>query len=214
MRQTLEELGPLFIKFGQALSTRPDILPTNVSVELCKLQDQVPPCSLEHVITTIESSLGKKIPDLFASFIETPLASASIAQVHAATLHDGRSVVVKVLRPNIREALEKDLRILHTLARWVERYWRDGKRLKPRQLIQEFEQNLFKELDFQQEAGNAAQLKRNFNNSPLLYVPEIYWDYVRDQVLVMERIYGIPVSDIGALNAQGINLKKTLRKRP
>ena len=116
--------------------------------------------------------------------------------------------MVKVLRPNIREALEKDLRILHTLARWVERYWRDGKRLKPRQLIQEFEQNLFKELDFQQEAGNAAQLKRNFNNSPLLYVPEIYWDYVRDQVLVMERIYGIPVSDIGALNAQGINLKK------
>ena len=208
LRQTLEELGPIFIKFGQALSTRPDLLPTDLYIELCKLQDQVPPCSVEYVIQTIESSLNKPITELFASFDETPLASASIAQVHAASLYDGSSVVVKVLRPNIHVLLKQDLAILKTLAKWIERYWHGSKRLKPKQVIYEFEQSLLKELDFQHEASSAAQLRCNFKDSPLLYVPEIYWDYVRDKVLVMERIHGIPVSNIPELLEYGVNLKK------
>jgi ubiquinone biosynthesis protein len=208
LRQALEELGPIFVKFGQALSTRPDLLPSDLSMELSKLQDQVPPCALEYILVTVETSLGRKIKDLFATFDEQPLASASIAQVHAATLHDGKKVVVKVLRPNIRSIIEKDLKILYTIAYLVEKYWHDGKRLKPQQVIQEFEQSLFREIDFQQEAANAAQLRRNFQNSPLLYVPEVYWNYVSEEVLVMERIYGIPVTDLDNLFTHNINLKK------
>lgn len=208
LRKTLEELGPIFIKFGQALSTRPDILPPDIALELCKLQDKVPPFASEKALAIVEAAFGQSAFQVFAQFDPIPLASASMAQVHAATLKTGEEVVVKILRPNMRKIIEKDLSIMYTIANFADRYWAESKRLKPKEIVQEFEHNLFDELDLQREAANAGQLRRNFHNSPLLYIPEVFWDYTRENVMVMERIYGIPVSDIATLQERGVNIKK------
>ncbi|MBA3535510.1 MAG: ubiquinone biosynthesis regulatory protein kinase UbiB, partial [Tatlockia sp.] len=208
LRKTLEELGPIFIKFGQALSTRPDILPIDIAQELCKLQDNVPPFASDKALAIIEAAFGRSAYEVFAKFDPVPLASASMAQVHAATLTSGEEVVVKILRPNMLKTIKNDLSIMYTIAKLADRYWPVSKRLKPKEIVREFEHNLIDELDLQREAANAAQLRRNFNNSPLLYVPEIYWDYTHENVLVMERIHGIPIADIDSLNRQGINIKK------
>lgn len=208
LRKTLEELGPIFTKFGQALSTRPDILPADIAQELCKLQDNVAPFASEKALAILETAYGRSAFEVFAKFDPIPLASASMAQVHAATLLSGEEVVVKILRPNMRKIIENDLSIMYTIANFADRYWAESKRLKPKEIVQEFEHNLLDELDLQREAANAGQLRRNFNNSPLLYIPEIFWDYTRENILVMERIYGIPISDVNSLREQGINIKK------
>ena len=208
LRKTLEELGPIFIKFGQALSTRPDILPADIANELAKLQDRVPPFASEQALAIIAEAYGRSAYDVFAQFDEQALASASMAQVHAATLQGGEDVVVKILRPNMRKIIEQDLAILKTIAGLADRYWQESKRFKPKEIVREFERTLLDELDLQREAANGGQLRRNFNQSPLLYIPEIYWDYVRENVLVMERIYGIPVSDVAALKQHGVDIKK------
>ena len=179
---------------GQALSTRPDILPADIALELCKLQDNVPPFSSDKAMAIIEAAFGRSAYDVFAQFDPVPLASASMAQVHAATLKTGEEVVVKVLRPNMRRIIEQDIGIMYTIANFADRYWSESKRLKPKEIVQEFEHNLIDELDLQREAANAAQLRRNFQHSPLLYIPEVYWDYSRENVMVMERIHGIPIS--------------------
>lgn len=208
IRKTLEELGPIFIKFGQALSTRPDIVPSDIAEELCKLQDNVPPFPSEQALAIFATAFKRSAFDVFAWFDPQPLASASMAQVHAATLKTGEDVVVKILRPNMHKIIGQDISILNTIAHLADRYWPESKRLKPCEIVAEFERNLIDELDLQREAANAGQLRRNFQHSPLLYIPEIHWDYVRENVLVMERIYGIPVSNIGLLNEHGINIKK------
>ncbi len=208
LRKTLEELGPIFIKFGQALSTRPDILPDDIAIELCKLQDNVPPFASEKALALVNGAYGRSAFEVFATFDSLPLASASMAQVHAATLTSGEDVVVKILRPNMRKIIEQDLSILKTIANLADRYWAESKRFKPKEIVREFERSLLDELNLQREAANGSQLRRNFSKSPLLYIPEIYWDYVRENVLVMERIYGIPVSDISTLQKHGINIKK------
>ena len=208
IRTTLEDLGPIFIKFGQALSTRPDIIPPDIAEELCKLQDRVPPFPSEQALEIFAEAFKRSAFDIFAYFNPEPLASASMAQVHAATLQTGEDVVVKILRPNMHKIINQDVRIFKTIASLADRYWQESKRLKPREIVEEFERSLIDELDLQREAANGGQLRRNFHKSPLLYIPEIHWDYVRENVLVMERIYGIPVADIGLLNERGINIKK------
>lgn len=208
LRISLEELGPIFIKFGQALSTRPDILPEDIAIELSKLQDKVPPFSSEKAMAIVEKAYGLSPYDIFAEFDPIALASASMAQVHAATLKTGEDVVVKILRPNMRRVIEQDLSIMHTIAALADKYWPEGKRLKPKEIVKEFEHTLLDELDLLREAANAAQLRRNFYHSPLLYIPEIYWDYSRKNIMVMERIHGIPVSDVKSLQEHGIDIKK------
>lgn len=208
LRLSLEQLGPIFIKFGQALSTRPDILPEDIANELSKLQDKVPPFPSAQAVAILEKAYGKPVLEIFETFDSTPLASASMAQVHAATLKTGEEVVVKVLRPNMRPTIESDLSIMFSIASLAERYWPEGKRFKPREIVREFEHTLLNEFDLLREAANAAQLKRNFAESPLLYIPQVYWDYCHENIMVMERIHGIPVSDIQSLNAHGVNIKK------
>lgn len=208
LRISLEELGPIFIKFGQALSTRPDILPVDIAQELNKLQDKVPPFASATALKIIEKTFGKSAYEIFARFDSQALASASMAQVHAATLHSGEEVVVKVLRPGMKAIIEKDLSILRALANLVDRYWAESKRLKPREIVDEFEISLTSEMDLMREAANAAQLRRNFEHSPLLYIPEIYWDYCHKNIMVMERIHGIPVSDLNALHEHDIDIRK------
>jgi ubiquinone biosynthesis protein len=212
LRETLEALGPIFIKFGQALSTRPDVLPEDIILELAKLQDNVPPFHPEKALEMLEVAYGQSAFDVFAEFDTTPLASASIAQVHAATLKTGEDVVVKILRPKIKQLIHRDINLLKSFASLAERYWPESRRFKPIAVVREFEQHLMDELDLQREAANASQLRRNFMDSPLLYVPQIYWDYTHKNVLVMERIHGIPITDIKALKKQGICLK-TLAER-
>ena len=208
IRVSLESLGPIFVKFGQALSTRPDLIPEDIALELSKLQDKVPPFSSNLVVKILEKTYQRPIHQVFADFDIKPLASASIAQVHAATLTTGESVVIKVLRPNIKKIIQKDVQILFVLARWVEKYLPHGKRFKPVEVVNEFKHHLLDELDFNREAANAAQLRRNFNKSSLLYIPEIYWNYTHEQVLVIERIDAIPVNDVKQLKAYGVDLKK------
>jgi ubiquinone biosynthesis protein len=208
LRLTLEELGPIFVKFGQALSTRRDLLPADIADELAKLQDRVPPFDGAIAIASVERSFGSALTDIFGSFDATPLAAASIAQVHAATLKDGREVVVKVLRPGMREVIDLDLEVLQSLAGLADRYWTDSRRLRPVEVVREYRNTILDELDLLREAGNAAHLKRNFAGSPLLYVPEVYWDYCRIDVMVMERIHGVIVNDIAQLRARGTNIKK------
>ena len=208
IRCTLEDLGPIFVKFGQILSTRRDLLPDDVAIELSRLQDQVPPFPDAQARQLIEASLGQPIETLFSEFGTTPFASASIAQVHGARLHDGREVVVKVLRPGILSVIRRDISLLYLLADNLERYWSLGKQLRPREVVREFEKTLLDELDLMREAANATQLRRNFLNSPQLYVPEIYWDYCRSNVIVMERIHGIPISRMDQLLAANIDLKQ------
>lgn len=208
IRQALEDLGPIFIKAGQILSTRRDLLPDDIAEELAKLQDQVPPFSGEQAKRMIEAALGAKITDLFREFDTKALASASIAQVHAAILLDNRAAVIKVLRPNIKKIIERDLDLLRTLANLAERYWVKGRRFKPKEIVAEIAHTLYDELDLMREGANASQLRRNFQHSAELYIPEIYWTYCRTNILVMERITGIPVHNIPALKATGINMKK------
>ncbi|VAW98167.1 Ubiquinone biosynthesis regulatory protein kinase UbiB [hydrothermal vent metagenome] len=208
IRLSLEELGPIFVKFGQILSTRRDLLPDDIANELSKLQDQVPPFDSELAKTIIEQAYSQSISEIFAEFESSPLASASVAQVHCAKLHSGEDVIVKVLRPDIAPVIKRDIRLMYSIARKVERYWSQGKRLHPIAVVREFEKTILDELDFMREAANASQLRSNFDGSELLYVPEVYWNYSRSNVLVMERIYGIPVNDLQQLQQQQIDLKK------
>lgn len=208
LRLALEALGPVFIKFGQMLSTRRDLLPDDVAEELKKLQDQVPPFGGVEAQHIIEQSLGQPVSELFAQFEQQPLASASVAQVHKATLGDGRDVVVKVIRPGIERTIQKDVALLYSLAQIAQAIWADGRRLRPVEVVAEYEQTIFDELDLRKEAANGSQLHRNFEGSDVLYIPEIYWDYTRSNVLVMERIHGIPVADIVQLEAQNTDMKK------
>jgi ubiquinone biosynthesis protein len=208
IRLALEELGPVFVKFGQAVSTRRDLLPSDIADELAKLQDRVPPFPGATAREIIERALGRPVQELFAQFDETPLAAASIAQVHAARLQPGEEVVVKVLRPGMHEAIDRDLEVLHALAALAQRYWREARRLRPVEVVREYEKTILDELDLMREAANAAQLKRNFSGSNLLYVPEVYWDFCRVNVIVMERIRGVPISDTARLRAAGTDFKK------
>lgn len=212
LRLALESLGPVFIKFGQMLSTRRDLLPDDIADELKRLQDNVPPFSGSQAQLIIEKALGKPVLELFAAFDVVPLASASVAQVHAATLVDGREAVVKVIRPGIVKTIKKDVALLYTLAHLVHAVWPEGRRLRPVEVVAEYEQTLFDELDLRKEAANGSQLKRNFESSDVLYIPEIYWDLTRQNVLVMERIYGIAVAEVHELRAQGTDMK-TLAER-
>src|SRR5262249_12861673 len=208
LRLALEELGPIFVKFGQAVSTRRDLLPPDIADELARLQDQVPPFDGRVARQLIETSYGRPVTEMFASFDEAPLAAASIAQVHPARLPDGREVVVKVLRPGMRAVIERDLEVLHALAGLAERYWREGRRLRPREIVDEYHKTVLDELDLMREAANASQLKRNFAGSELLYVPEVHWDWCRTEVMVMERIHGVPISDMAALRAAGTDIPR------
>ncbi|MFQ5644794.1 MAG: ubiquinone biosynthesis regulatory protein kinase UbiB [Thiogranum sp.] len=212
IRKALEDLGPIFIKFGQILSTRQDLLPDDIARELARLQDRVPPFAGERARQIVEHAFQQPVSELFHRFDEQPLASASIAQVHAATLKSGEDVVVKVLRPGVEKDIARDVNLLRYVAGLAERYWRDGRRLRPTEVVGEFEKTLYEELDLLREAGNASQLRRNFSASGLLYVPEIYWPYCRRNVMTMERIYGVPVNDIDALRRTAVDLK-TLSER-
>jgi ubiquinone biosynthesis protein len=208
VREALEELGPIFVKFGQALSVRPDLLPPAIAAELAKLQDQVPPFAGEQAAAALEAAFGRPAEQVFGSFTHEPLAAASIAQVHAATLTDGRAVVVKILRPNVATLILRDVEVLYAIAALAERYWPEAHRLHPVEVVAEFERTLAVELDLMREAANAAQLKRNFLGSDLLYVPEVHWDYCRSNVLTIERIFGIQVDDLEALRAAGTDIKR------
>ncbi len=207
LRRALEELGPIFVKFGQMLSTRQDLLPEDVAKELQLLQDRVPPFCGEHATRIVEKALGQPVAELFARFDSTPLASASVAQVHTATLNSGEEVVVKVIRPGIGRVIRQDVSLLYMLAQLVHKVWPDGRRLRPVEVVAEYEKTVFDELDLRKEAGNASQLKRNFEGSSILYVPEVHWEYTHRDVMVMERIYGVPISDMAALQAQNTDLK-------
>lgn len=207
IRRALEDLGPIFVKFGQIISTRRDLLPEDIADELANLQDQVPPFAGEQARAIIERALHSPVEDLFAEFGEEPLASASIAQVHAARLRDGRDVVVKVVRPDIEVVIRRDVGLMYLVAELAERYWREGRRLRARQIVAEYETTILDELDLMREGASASQLRRNFMDSELLKVPEVYWQYTRPNVMVMERVSGIPISDIKALRAHGVDLR-------
>ncbi len=215
LRMALEQLGPIFVKFGQVMSTRRDLLPPDIADELAKLQDRVPPFSSEIAVATIERAFGKPVGEVFERFDREPIASASIAQVHFAALRlktgELRQVAVKVLRPGMTTVIEKDLALMRTMAGWVEGLSADGKRLKPREVVAEFDTYLHDELDLVREAANAAQLRRNMASSDLLLIPEMHWDYCATEVMVMERMNGIPISQIDALRAQGVDLKQLAR---
>jgi ubiquinone biosynthesis protein len=212
LREALETLGPIFVKFGQVLSTRRDLVPLDIADELAKLQDQVPPFSSELAAQEIERSLGRKIQDVFQDFQREPVASASIAQVHLGTLKDGREVAVKVLRPRVEEAIARDVALLETAAGLVERLWADGRRLKPRQVVAEFARHLDDELDLMREAANASQLRRNFKGSTMLVVPEVHWDFCSQRVMVMERMHGTTISQVQKLREKGIDIPALARK--
>lgn len=211
LRMALEHLGPIFVKFGQVLSTRRDLLAEDIADELTKLQDRVPPFDSAIAVRTIETAFGKKIEAIFSEFDRTPVASASIAQVHLGRLLDGREVAIKVLRPGMLNVIEQDLGLLKLIARFVARFSSDGRRLKPVENVQEFDAYLHDELDLVREAANASQLRRNFADSNLLKIPEMIWDLCRSDVIVMERIYGIPINRFDELQARGIDLKRLSR---
>ena len=213
LRLALEELGPVFVKFGQALSTRPDILPPEVAQELSKLQDRVPPFPGAEARAIVEQALGKPVDEIFAEFDEVPLAAASVAQVHTARLKPqgpkdpGIEVVVKVLRPGVEALVERDIALLRALAEFAERWHPSGKRLRPRAVVAEYEKVIFDELDLMREGANCAQLRRNWLGSELIYHPLVFWDYTRPDVLVLERIYGISIREMDTLRQQGANFQ-------
>lgn len=211
LRKALEDLGPIFVKFGQVLSTRRDLMPPDIADELAKLQDRVPPFDPDLAIAQIVKSLGAHPDKLFASFDRSPIASASIAQVHFAILKDGREAAVKVLRPGMKEAIDKDVALMQIAAGWLEFLWSDGKRLKPKEVVAEFDKYLHDELDLMREAANGSQLRRNFADSGLLLVPEMYWDFCSPSVIVMQRMKGIPISQLDQLRAAGVDLEKLSR---
>ncbi|QCF26958.1 ubiquinone biosynthesis regulatory protein kinase UbiB [Hydrocarboniclastica marina] len=207
LRLALEQLGPVFVKFGQILSTRRDLLPEDMADALRDLQDRVPPFPGEQAQQIVEHDLGKPVGELFRAFDASPLASASVAQVHAAELLTGQEVVVKVIRPGIEKVIHQDIALMYLLARLLQRHWPDGRRLRPVEVVADYEQTIFDELDLQREAANASQLRRNFPDSTLIYIPEVFWNFVSRRVLVMERIYGIPVADMAALQEAGADLR-------
>jgi ubiquinone biosynthesis protein len=203
IRLALEELGPIFVKFGQAISTRRDLLPADIADELAKLQDSVPPFPADEA-----RAYGAPVDTVFQRFDAEPFAAASIAQVHTAQLREGPEVIVKLLRPGVHEQITRDIEVLRLLAGLADRYWEHGKRLRPLEVVAEYEQTVLDELDLMREAANTAQLKRNFAGSDMLYVPDIYWDYCRPEVMVQERIFGIPISDMQALRDSGADIKR------
>ncbi len=211
LRRALEELGPIFVKFGQLLSTRRDLMPPDIADELALLQDRVPPFPSELAIAEITRSLGQHPDQLFASFEREPVASASVAQVHFATLKDGTEVAVKVLRPGVLRAIDNDIALMRVIAGWVHRWSEDGRRLRPREVVAEFDKYLHDELDLMREAANGSQLRRNFEQSALLLVPKMHWDYCSQSVIVMQRMYGIPISQTDRLREAGIDLQKLSR---
>ena len=208
LRLALESLGPIFVKLGQVLSTRPDLLPPDYAAELARLQDKVPPFAAALSRQQIEASLGRRIDELYAEFGDEPVASASIAQVHRARLFSGEAVAVKVLRPNLLGVIEQDLALMRFAAGCIERLFADGKRLKPREVVAEFDKYLHDELDLMREAANASQLRHNFTDSDMLIVPQVYFDYCSREVLTIEWMDGTPISDINRLKEQGIDLQK------
>ncbi len=207
IRLALEELGPIFVKFGQAVSTRRDLLPADVAEELAKLQDTVPPFPADQAVAILEAAYDDSVHAVFKRFDVEPFAAASIAQVHTAQLPNGTEVIVKLLRPGVREKIERDIEVLRLVAGLADRFWEQSKRLRPLEVVAEYERTIIDELDLMREAANTAQLKRNFQGSDMLYVPEVYWDFCRVEVLVQERIYGIPISDMDALRAAGTNIQ-------
>ena len=208
LRLALEELGPIFVKFGQILSTRPDLIPDDLAQSLTKLQDQVPPFPGEMAVSIIELAYGDKLENHFRSFDIEPIASASVAQVHHAELHDGTEVVVKVIRPGIEVMIKRDMALLHTLADMADRYWSQAKRLKPKEIVSDYDKTIHGELDLMREAASASQLKSNFQNYDLIYIPTVYWNHTCRNVMVMERIQGIPIRDIDRLKEAGIDMRK------
>ena len=215
IREALERLGPIFVKLGQVLSTRRDLMPVDIADELALLQDRVPPFSSEVAIATIERAFNKKVDDIFVSFDRQPIASASIAQVHFAVLKDrngvNREVAVKVLRPGMLSVIEKDLSLMRLMAGWVESLSNDGKRLKPREVVAEFDKYLHDELDLVREASSAAQLRRNMEGLDLVLIPEMFWDYCATEVIVMQRMTGVPISQVERLRAAGVDIPKLAR---
>src|SRR3954465_9084775 len=211
LRMALETLGPIFVKFGQVLSTRRDLLPPDIADELAKLQDQVPPFPTPLAVAAVEAAFGRPIAQVFEQFAEIPVASASIAQVHFAVLPGGRECAVKVLRPGMTPVIVRDLALLDSGAFLIEKLWDDGKRLKPREVVAEFGHHLFAELDLMREAANASQLRRNFADSPLLAVPEVYWDFCSNSVMTMQRMSGTPISQVEELRRQGVDIPKLAR---
>jgi len=207
IKLALIELGPIFVKFGQAISTRRDLLPTDIADELAQLQDRVPPFPADEAIAILDRAYGKSVNEVFSRFDRKPFAAASIAQVHTAALQDGTEVIVKLLRPGVRELIERDLDVLFAVAGMADKYWHLSKRLRPLEIVAEYKKTIIDELDLAREGANTAQLKRNFEGSELLYVPEVYWDYCRPEVLVQERIYGIPINDMVALRKSGANIQ-------
>ncbi len=207
IRRTLEDLGPIFVKFGQILSTRRDLLPDDIAEELARLQDRVPPFPGEQARAIVEKALGAPVGELFAEFEVTPLASASVAQVHAARLHDGTEVVVKVLRPGVEKVIDRDVALLYTIARMARRYSREARRLRPVEVVEEYDHTIHDELDLMREAANCSQLRRNFEGSEMLIVPQVYWDYTRREVMVQERVYGIPVDRVEDLKRAGVDMR-------
>jgi len=207
LRKALEDLGPIYIKLGQLLSTRPDLVPADICSELAGLQDNVPPFSSVVFKDIVETALGGTVVDLFQSFETDSLASASVAQVHAAVLADGRDVVVKAVRPGIEKTIRKDIALMYTLAYLLDKYSADGRRMRPLDVVKDYEMVILDELNLQAEGANASLLRHNFDGSPLLYVPEIYWPYSNENLLVMERIYGIPVTNMSELEAACVDLK-------
>ena len=207
IRHALEELGPIFVKFGQNLSTRQDLLPDDIVNALEKLTDRVPPFASQLAHDKIAKIFGRTTLEVFKTFDDTPIASASIAQVHAAQLPTGEDVVVKILRPKVKKIIQRDLELLHTFTTLAEKFWPGARRFKPTAIVKEFKITLMDELDLLREAASASQLHRNFSGSDLLYVPKIYWDYTHHQIMVSERIYGIPITDIKELKQHRINLK-------
>jgi len=208
IREALEELGPIFVKFGQMLSSRPDLLPEDIANELGRLQDRVPPFPGEVAKAVIEQAYGEPLSEHFVAFNTKPEASASVAQVHTAELRDGTEVIVKVLRPGISAVIDRDLDLLYTLARLAYKYWDQGPRLRPMEVVGEYDKTIHDELDLAREAANATQLKANFADSDLLYVPEVYWEHTRREVMVMERIDGIPIREVDRLREAGIDMRE------
>lgn len=209
LREALEDLGPVFVKFGQMLSTRPDLLPEDIAKELTLLQDQVPPFSSESAKQIIRETYQGKVVDIFSRFDEDPVASASVAQVHYAHLRDeDEEVVVKILRPGIVNVIDRDINLLYTFAGLMQKYWSEGERLKPIEVVEEYDKTIHDELDLLREAANASQLRNNFENSSIIYVPRVYFDYTTTNVMVMERIYGTPIRDVDTLIAKGIDMRK------
>ena len=215
LREALERLGPIFVKFGQVLSTRRDLLPPDIANELAKLQDRVPPFASDVAVGIVERAFGRTLNDIFVSFERKPVASASIAQVHFAVVKDRngteREVAVKVLRPGMLTVIDKDLSLMRMMAAWVDRLSSDGKRLKPREVVAEFDKYLHDELDLVREAANAAQLRRNMEGLDLVLIPEIFWDFCHTDVMVMERMKGVPISQIDRLREAGVDIPKLAR---